>query len=411
MYISRLLLLPLLILLLTFCSEVEENTYNLTLTATPEEGGDVSDLSGDYEEGTIVEITASPGDNWLFENWEGDYTGTEFTAQILMDSDKDIAAIFAKKNYPLTIEIEGEGNVNEVVVHQKSTDYPHGTVVELTAEPADGWRFSSWEEAVTGTTNPVQITIEKETFVKAVFEPVTFNLTVETDGEGNVFQELEQAKTTGYNEGDRVTLTAEAASGWIFSEWDGDLAGSENPATIIMDSNKSVTAVFNRVFTLSTSVEPLEGGQIKPDGGEFVRDSEIEVEAVPAGPGWEFERGEGDFSGSLNPFSLTMNGNKTLIAFFNRKEFMVELGIEGEGEIETTLLSGAETENGFYYESELELTATPEEGWNFIGWQGDLSSDENPLIVFIDSSYSVTAVFQEDNNGKENNDEEESDDS
>ena len=407
MQFFRFIYLPLLILLFTFCTEEGEDMYNLTITATPEEGGVVSNLSGDYEDGTIVEITASPNENWLFEGWQGDLTDNNPRVQVLMDSDKDIAAVFAKRNYPLSIEIEGEGFVAEEIVTQKTTEYPHGTVVELTAEPEDGWQFLRWEGDLTGSENPAQIQIENETSVKAIFAPVTFNLTVETEGEGVVIKELEQSKTTEYGEGDRVNLTAEPEEGWLFAGWEGDLDGSDNPVVITMDSNKTVTAVFLRFYTLNTSVEPENGGSISPDGGEFIRDSEVEVEAIPTGSGWKFDRWEGDFSGSLNPISLTMNGNKTLVAFFNRKEFLLEIEIDGEGIVEQELISGTATNNGYLFESEVELTATAEEGWNFIGWQGDISSDDNPLFILIDDNYSVTAVFQEDDNEQEDNDEEE----
>jgi len=41
-----------------------------------------------------------------------------------------------------------------------------------------------------------------------------------------------------------VTLTAESESGWYFDHWEGDLSGSDNPTTITMQGNKTVTAVF-----------------------------------------------------------------------------------------------------------------------------------------------------------------------
>lgn len=391
----RILLLPFLLLLFTFCSEDPDPTYNLTLTATPEEGGSVSDLSGDYDPDTVVEVRATPNENWLFNGWEGDFTGDDRTAQIIMDSDKDVAALFTKRNYPLTINIEGEGEVLEEVIEQKTTEYPFGTLVEMTAEPADGWRFSEWQGDLTGSTNHRRITIEDETEVTAVFEPITFNLTIETEGEGYVTQELEQKKTTEYSEGDRVTLTAESDEGWLFAGWEGDLSGDENPATITMDSDKEVTAVFLRFFTLTTTAIPEEGGTINPEGGEFVRDTDVEIEAIPASSGWEFDRWEGDFSGSLNPISLTMNGNKTLVAHFNRRQFTVEVDIEGEGEVETVLLSGTETENGYLFESEIELTANASEGWHFSGWTGDITSDENPLIVNVEDDTELTAQFSQ----------------
>jgi uncharacterized repeat protein (TIGR02543 family) len=72
---------------------------------------------------------------------------------------------------------------------------------------------------------------------------------------------------------------------------------------------------------------------ITPEAGDYVRDSTFDVEAVPATDGWRFVSWEGDFSGTTNPFSLTMNGNKTLTAHFERKEFELDITEEGEGRL------------------------------------------------------------------------------
>jgi uncharacterized repeat protein (TIGR02543 family) len=46
-----------------------------------------------------------------------------------------------------------------------------------------------------------------------------------------------------------VTLTAVPNTGYTFDHWSGDLSGSNNPETILMDSNKAVTATFTQQNT------------------------------------------------------------------------------------------------------------------------------------------------------------------
>jgi hypothetical protein len=43
-----------------------------------------------------------------------------------------------------------------------------------------------------------------------------------------------------------VVMTATANSGWVFRRWSGDLSSSENPVTITMEVDKSVTARFSK---------------------------------------------------------------------------------------------------------------------------------------------------------------------
>jgi hypothetical protein len=49
---------------------------------------------------------------------------------------------------------------------------------------------------------------------------------------------------TFYNANEQVQLTAIPESGWNFSHWSGDYSGSNNPATLTMNKNKTITAYF-----------------------------------------------------------------------------------------------------------------------------------------------------------------------
>jgi uncharacterized repeat protein (TIGR02543 family) len=71
--------------------------------------------------------------------------------------------------------------------------------------------------------------------------PPDFTLTVNIVGSGSVT--LNPDSTT-YTYGTEVNLTAVANAGWTFSGWSGDLSGTNNPATIVMDADKTVTALF-----------------------------------------------------------------------------------------------------------------------------------------------------------------------
>ncbi|TYB81914.1 MAG: hypothetical protein FXF54_14340 [Kosmotoga sp.] len=66
-------------------------------------------------------------------------------------------------------------------------------------------------------------------------------LTVSEDGSGEVT--LNPSGET-YAKDTEVTLTAVPDEGWKFVEWSGDLSGSDNPETLVMDEDKSVTAHF-----------------------------------------------------------------------------------------------------------------------------------------------------------------------
>ena len=124
----------------------------------------------DYDSGTVVELTANPESEWIFSEWKGDLSGTENPKQITIDRPKEIIAVFVKKKYPLTIDLSGNGSVEEKIIKQgKSNDYNSGTIVELKAIPESGHSFLKWSGDLSGSTNPVQITVDGPKTITAEF--------------------------------------------------------------------------------------------------------------------------------------------------------------------------------------------------------------------------------------------------
>jgi len=121
-----------------------------------------------------------------------------------------------------------------------------------------------------------------------------------------------------FKEGETVSLTAVPNFGWVFQKWEGDLTGTSNPATIVINSNKTVKAIFELpiiTHTLTVNVTPNAGGKVTPSGGTFKEGESVSLIAEP-NPGWVFQKWEGDLSGDSNPVTFTMNSNKTINAVF-----------------------------------------------------------------------------------------------
>ena len=252
--LSMLKRLFLSLLLIYSCSSEEEEPapppppvkYTLTTAVNPAEGGTITPASGEYNAGTTVTVTASPAAEYVFKDWTG-ATGTTASTSVVMSSNKSVTANFIKKQYPLTVEVDGEGSVEEEVIKQGlATDYNSGTVVKLTAIPKGEWLFVEWKGDLTGSENPQEITIDKAKTVTAVFVKKQYTLTIEIEGEGSVKKEvIKQGLSTDYNSGTIIKLKADPKDNWRFVEWKGDLTGSENPQEITIDKSKTVTAIFS----------------------------------------------------------------------------------------------------------------------------------------------------------------------
>ena len=145
-----------------------------TLSVTAGEGGTVSTTGGKYESGQTVSVTATPQVEYLFKDWSDGNTNA--TRIITVSSNTNLTANFEKKKYPLTVNIEGEGEVLEEIVNSgRTTDYDSGTTVKLTAVPAEGWVFVGWTGAIESTELEIQLLVSGTKTVSASFSLVQSN--------------------------------------------------------------------------------------------------------------------------------------------------------------------------------------------------------------------------------------------
>ena len=125
-----------------------------------------------------------------------------------------------------------------------------------------------------------------------------------------------------FNSGEVVTLTAVANSGYQFSSWSGDATGSNPTITITMNGNKSVTANFIKInqtqYSLYVSANPSNAGyvSITPYKSLYDLGDRVTLQAVPYN-GYSFSNWSGNASGSTNPITITIDGNKNIVANFN----------------------------------------------------------------------------------------------
>lgn len=385
--ISSVLIVVLSALLLS-CGTENTPTYRVNTDMTPSDGGEitVSPEGSVHDKGTEITLTAQPAEGYLFAEWTGDLSSNGSSLSFTLNEDVSVTGVFEKKTYALNLSTDGEGAIDETVVQEKT--YEHGTIVEITANPATGWKFVEWTGDVTGTENPTQVTIESEKNVTAVFEKKSYPLDIIVEGEGAVAEEVVQAKS--YEYGTTVELTANASTGWKFSSWNGDISGTTNPSTIVVDTAKSVTATFEKKnFALTTTVDGEGIIDKTPNQEEYEYNSNVELSASPS-TGWKFVEWEGDVADTTSQTtSITIDTTKSVTAIFKRKSYSITTQVEGEGTVVKS-----PNQSDYLYESEVDLTAEPETGWEFIEWQGDLTGTTNPQRLIVDESKSVTAIFE-----------------
>lgn len=192
-----------------------------------------------HDTGSVVTVTATPSIGYRFDSWSGDLSGTNNPASVTMNGNKSVTASFSQIT---TFHTLATSATNGLI----SSDpfggiHYEGTSVTLTAVPALGYKFQSWGGDLSGTTNPATVTMTANKNVTANFSLIPIYTLVTSATNGSISSD----PPGGLHEvGTPVTLTANPSSGYRFESWVGDLAGTSRSATITMNENKSVTAVF-----------------------------------------------------------------------------------------------------------------------------------------------------------------------
>ena len=201
------------------------------------------------------------------------------------------------ESYALAISSTEGGSVT--VPGEGIFAYDEGTVVNLTAEAEEGYRFVEWTGDVGSIANveaaSTNITMSASCVITAIFIAI-YDLTISSTTGGSVTSPGEGAFAS--DEGTVVNLLAEAEEGYLFFEWTGDadtIANVYAASTIItMNGDYSITANFVAIYDLTIS--STIGGSVTTPGEGVYTYGELSVFGLlaEAEEGYRFVEWTGD---------------------------------------------------------------------------------------------------------------------
>ena len=387
----------------TVSATFTQSPVNYTLTVTAPSNGIItnSPTGTSFASGTVVTLNATPNSGYTFSGWTGALSGTTNPATLTMTGNETVSATFTQSpvNYTLTVTAPSNGIITN---SPTGTSFASGTVVTLNATPNSGYTFSGWTGALSGTTNPVTLTMTGNETVSATFTPTTTNYTLTiTPPTGGTITTNQPSNIIAA--GTNVQLIATPTSGYVFTGWGGALNGISSPTTLTMSNNYTVSATFTLIpVNYTLTITPPTNGQITtlPTGNTFQNGDLVYLNATPAN-GYYFSGWGGTLSGSNNPYTLTMNSNNTVSATFTQVPSSynntITITQPSHGTI-TTNPSGTSFAPG----TTITFTATPSSGYYFTGWGGALVGTSNPMVLTIPNNttnynYNISATFSQTN--------------
>lgn len=331
--------------------------------------------------GKPVQLTATPETGWRFAGWSGSLTGTQNPATIATITGSEAITATFKQIVTLAVNTVGSGTVTK---NPDQADYLAGDQVTLTATPADGWVFTGWSGDATGTTNVLSVAMTGNKNITATFKQL-FTVNVSAVGNGAVTKGPDQAQ---YIDGDQVTLTATPADGWAFAGWSGDFTGNTSPAVVTVNGNKTIVATFKQRRALTINVTGNGTVSKDPNKAEYADGDVVTLTATPQ-TGWSFVGWSGAATGSASSTTITLDADKTVTATF-KQNFALTVTTTGQGAVART-----PDQVNYVDGTQVTLQATAADGWEFVGWGGDLTGAVNPMTITMSGAKNVEAIFKQ----------------
>ncbi len=387
-----------------FFSNIGGTQYTLTIGVVGSGTTDPAPGTHLYDEGLGVPVDAIPDGGWELSHWllDGVNVGSADPYTVTMDDDHTLTAVFIETivQYELTIGVVGSGTtVPAPGVHL----YDEGTLVPVDAIPDSGYMLDYWllDGVNVGSADPYTVTMNADHTLTAYFvviPPIQYTLTLSVVGSGTT---VPSPDTYTFDAGTEVEVASIPDSGWELSHWllDGVDVGSADPYTVIMNDNRTLTAVFVEMPTEYTlTIEVVGSGTTNPSLGTHQYDagSEVPVATIPDS-GWELNHWllDGVNVGSADPYTVTMDDNHTLTAVFTEippTQYELTIGVVGSGTTDPA-------PGTHLYDEGLgvPVDAIPDSGWELSHWllDGVDVGSGDPYTVTMNADHALTAYFVE----------------
>lgn len=356
----------------TYTATFEINNYAITIQPNNANYG-TADGSGNYTHGQTVTATATPADGYRFDGWSNGSTENPYTFQATQSLSL-IANFSEQSSDPVYYTVTVESDNNAMGTAAESGTYLQGSVIMITATAANGYQFTHWNDG--NTENPRNVTVTGNATYTAYFEAENYSITVLPDN-ANHGTTMPNGTNT-YTYGSIIALTAIAAEGYHFVNWnDGNTQASRN---VTVTGNATYTATFaaNSYHIVVTSNNITYGNTTGT--GTYSYGEQVPISAN-ASEGHSFSQwSDGNTQASR---IVTVTGDATYTAIFTIDSY--QLTVEADNNSH-----GSTTPNGtsnHAYGEQVTISATAANGYLFRSWNDGNTYPIRTVTVTSNSTY------------------------
>jgi len=256
------------------------------------------------------------------------------------------------------------------------------------AVPSSGFHFVRWSDG--STINPrTDTNVTADITVTATFAVDAFAITPSAGANGAI----DPSGSVSVSYGDTQSFTITPGTGYHVQDV---LVDSVSVGAVFSCTFTNVTAAHTiaasfAINTYTLTVDVTGSGSVAhfPDQTTYTHGTSVQLTATPA-TGWHFTGWSGDLSGTTNPATITIDGNKAITGTFAINTFTITPFAGPNGSISPA------TPQTVDYDSNLTFTITPNTGYHVLDALVDGSSVgavTSYIFTNLTENYTIAASF------------------
>ena len=372
----------------TYVAHFQINSYEISVTANPTEGGSVTG-AGTYNHGSTCTLTATANTGYTFSSWtkNGSVVSSNPTYSFTVTENATYVANFTLNMFTITVSADPAAGGSVA----GGGAYLYGENCTVSAMPTAGYTFTNWTKngTVVSSDATYTFTVTQDAALVAHFNLDHYNITTSVDPEAT-------GTATGggsFTYGETCTLTATPNTGYAFVNWtkNGTVVSNNASYSFTVTGNGSYVAHFDVArYTLTVLAEPAEGGTVH--GGGTYQYGQTATLRTTANEGYTFVNWTKDGSVvSSNPIlHVVVREDAVYVANYSINVFEISASTDPHN-------TGEITGTGFYnYGETCTLTVIPHEDYEFVNWtlDGEVVSEEASFSFVVTESHQYFAHLQ-----------------
>lgn len=372
-----------------------------------------------------ITLQCFPHSGYIFERWGGDITSLDNPYTFLISSNMTVYPILRDNTFiddtnliNYTLIINNNSNIgivktldNEIhcgIICEKQ--YLEGSSITLIAIPSQHAEFDYWSGDIQSDVDTINFLILNNISITPNFKLKKYKLILLINGNGYITGDIQTNSNIEleFDYSTVVELIANSFDDSTFVEFSGSINSINNNLTITITGDLTITCFFKLKKCEITLYNP-NFAQIKTLNNDINTTNDISVYNYKYGDklyltaipnvgqlflNWTID---GHIINTSDLF-LFLYKNFEIFVNFNDIQYLVSIVNFNNGNVysdDNYIHTPIDTFKYYTYNTQIVLTATPNIGYKFMNWSGDIVSNDNPLSINITNNLDMHAIFDQ----------------